>query len=77
MSPLAALLMTILQKGSWAAGGLSLLFAGILLSQRWQPEGGFAFQKGDVGFLILLGLLFVFAVYLVRSIGKELGKPRG
>jgi hypothetical protein len=34
MSPLARVLMMILQKGSWAAAGLLALFAGILLWQR-------------------------------------------
>jgi hypothetical protein len=72
MSPLISVLMTILQKGTWVAGGLLALFAGILLWQRYTPEG-FAWQAGDKGFLGLLGVLFVLAVFLVRSIGKEIG----
>jgi hypothetical protein len=71
MSPLARLLMTILQKGSWAAGALMVLFAGILLYQRWTPSG-FLFEKGDVGFLGVLVALFLLAVYLVRGIKKEI-----
>lgn len=70
MSPLSRILMTILQKGSWVAGGLMALFAGILLWQRYTPEG-FVWQQGDKGFLGLLVVLFLVAVYLVRSIGKE------
>jgi hypothetical protein len=70
MSPLARLLMGILQKGAWVAAVLVALFAGILVWQRHTPQG-FVWQQGDKGFLILLGLLFVFALYLVRSIGKE------
>ncbi len=73
MSPLARVLMGILQKGSWVAGGLLGLFAGILLWQRYTPEG-FAWQQGDKGFLILLVALFLFAVYLIRSFKKELEK---
>jgi hypothetical protein len=70
MSPLARVLMGILQKGSWVAAGLLALFAGILLWQRYTPQG-FAWQQGDKGFLGLLTVLFLLAVYLVRSIGKE------
>jgi hypothetical protein len=70
MSPLARVLMGILQKGAWIAAALVALFAGILVWQRYTP-GGFIWQQGDKGFLILLGVMFVFAVYLIRSIGKE------
>jgi hypothetical protein len=76
MSPLARVLMGILQKGSWFAGGLLLLFAGILLWQRYTPEG-FAWQQGDKGFLGLLVVLFLLAIYLVRSFKRELDKPGG
>ena len=70
MSPLARFLMVILQKGSWAAAALLALFAGILLFQRWTPDG-LELQKGDVGFLGVLGVLFLLAVYLVRGIARE------
>jgi hypothetical protein len=76
MSPLARLLMTILQKGSWAAAALLALFAGILLYQRWTPAG-FVFEKGDVGFLGVLVALFLLAVYLVRGIKKEIDSSGG
>ncbi len=72
ISPLVSVLMRILQKGSWVAGGLLALFAGILLWQRYTPAG-FVWQAGDKGFLGLLVVLFALAVYLVRSIGKEIG----
>lgn len=76
MSPLARILMSILQKGTWVAGGLLALFAGILLWQRYTPEG-FVWQQGDKGFLGLLVVLFVFAIYLVRSFKKEMDRPGG
>lgn len=76
MSPLARILMSILQKGSWVAGGLVALFAGILLWQRYTPEG-FAWQAGDKGFLGLLVVLFLLAIYLVRSIAKEVRNNSG
>lgn len=74
MSPLARFLMSILQKGSWVSGALLLLFAGLLLYQRMTPEGGVAFQQGDIGFLVVLAVLFALAVYLVRSIAKEINR---
>lgn len=76
MSPLAKVLMTILQKGSWAAAALILSFAGILLYQRFTPEG-FVFQKGDFGFLGLLAVMLLVAVYLVRGIKKEIENASG
>jgi hypothetical protein len=76
MSPLARVLMGILQKGTWVAGGLLLLFAGILVWQRYTPSG-FAWQQGDKGFLGLLGVLFLLAVYLLRAFKKEMDKPGG
>jgi hypothetical protein len=76
MSPLARILMGILQKGTWVAGGLLILFSGILLWQRYTPDG-FAWQQGDKGFLGLLAVLFALAVYLVRSFKKELDNPGG
>jgi hypothetical protein len=74
MSPLARILMGILQKGSWVAAGLLVLFGGILVYQRWTPQG-LVLQRGDVGFLVLLGLLFLFALYLVRGIKQEMNGP--
>lgn len=70
MSPLAKVLMKILQNGSWAAAVLIICFAGILFYQRHTPEG-FVFQKGDFGFLGVLAVMLLVAVYLVREIGKE------
>jgi hypothetical protein len=76
MSPLARVLMGILQKGTWVSGGLLMLFAAILLWQRYTPQG-FAWQDGDKGFLGLLVVLFALAIYLVRSFKKEMDKPGG
>jgi hypothetical protein len=73
MSPVAGVLMIILQRCSWVAAALVTLFAGILVWQRYTPAG-FVWQPGDKGFLVMLGVLLVFAVYLIRSIGKEVGK---
>ena len=61
MSPLARVLMLILQRGAWVAAGLVALFAGILVWQRYTPEG-FVWQQGDTGFLGLLTVLCLLAV---------------
>jgi uncharacterized sodium:solute symporter family permease YidK len=76
MSPLARILVGILHKGSWAAAALIICFAGILLYQRWTPDG-FVFQKGDFGFLGVLAALLILAVYLVRGMRKEMDNPGG
>jgi hypothetical protein len=76
MSPLARVLILILQRGTWLAGGLLVLFAGILVWQRYTPAG-FVWQKGDFGFLGLLAVLFLLVVYLVRSFKKEMDNPGG
>jgi hypothetical protein len=77
MSPLARILMGVLQKGAWGAAGLILLFAGLMCYQRYQPGTGFVFKDGDFGFLAVLLALLVLAVYLVRGIKKEMQKPGG
>jgi hypothetical protein len=76
MSPLLRVLMGVLHKGSWAAGVLLAIFAGILLWQRWTPDG-LVLKQGDTGFLTVLGVLFLLALYLIRSIGKEMDTPGG
>jgi|JI8StandDraft_1071087.scaffolds.fasta_scaffold592569_2 hypothetical protein len=76
MSPLARFLMSILSKGAWASGALLLVFATILLWQRWTPQG-LVLQKGDLGFLAILAALFLLALYLVRGIKKEMDNPGG
>lgn len=77
MSPLAGILMRILHKGAWAACVLIVLFAGILLYQRYSAEAGFVFKQGDFGFFSVLAALLLLAVYLVRGIRKELNNPGG
>jgi hypothetical protein len=76
MSPLAQILMGILRYATWIAAGLLLLFAGILLMQRRTAEG-IVLQQGDTGFLVVLGVLLVIAVYIIRGIKREIKKPGG
>ncbi len=72
MSPLAKLLMGILRNGSLAALVLLVVFAGILVWQRTSPDGTLLLTRQDYGFLAVVGLLVLLAVYLVRAIGKEI-----
>ncbi|MBL8791610.1 MAG: hypothetical protein JNM45_14030 [Rhizobiales bacterium] len=72
MSPLARIFLNVLHKGSWASAVLLGLFAGILLWQRWDGNN-LVLKQGDTGFLVVLGLLFMLAVYLIRAIRRELG----
>ncbi len=77
MSPLARVLVSILNKATWGAGVLLLAFAGILIFQRLTPEGSVIFKQGDLGFLGVLAALFLLAVYIIRSIKKEMERPGG
>jgi hypothetical protein len=76
MSPLAKLLMKVLQKGSWGAGALCAIFACILLYQRYTPDG-FVFKQGDIAFFSVLAVLLLLAIYLVRGIAKEIRENSG
>jgi hypothetical protein len=71
MSPLAKLLVSILRWGSMGSAGLLTLFAGIFLWQKWTPAGPVLSQQ-DWGFLAVLMALLLLAVYLIRSIAKEI-----
>jgi hypothetical protein len=73
--PLGAMLMTILKYGVWIAGALLLLFGGISVWQTRQPDGSFLMTQQDWTFLGVLAVLFALAVYLVRSISKEIETP--
>ena len=75
MSPLGAVLLSILRWGSCGAAALLVLFAGILLYQRRTSSGAIELQQGDLAFLGVLGALLILAVYLVRGIASELRKP--
>lgn len=74
MSPLSRILMHLLRAGSWGAIAFLLSFAGLLLYQRLTPEGSIALGKTDYGFLTVLAVLLLLAVYLVRGIGREVNR---
>ncbi len=72
---LGAMLMTILKYGVWGAGALLLLFGAISVWQTRQPDGSFLMTRQDWTFLGVLVALFALAVYLFRSITKEIEHP--
>jgi heme A synthase len=73
-SPISRLILVILHRGSIATVALMLLFIGINLWQHITPDKQLVIEGNDRGFLGVMVVLLVFAIYLVWSIGKELKK---
>ena len=71
MSPLAKLLVSFLRWGSMGSAGLLAIFVVIFLWQKWTPTG-LVLSRQDYGFLGVLVVLMVFALYLIRAIAKEI-----
>ena len=71
MSPLAKLLVSVLRWGSMGSAGLLVVFAGVFLWQKWQPDG-LHLTRQDWGFLGVLVALLLLALYLVRAIKREI-----
>jgi hypothetical protein len=71
MSPLATILMSILRKGTIATMALLVLFAGIFLWQKHTPEG-WVLNRQDWGFLSVIGIMMLVALYLTYAIAKEI-----
>ena len=75
ISPAAKLIMLVLRNGSIAAAALMALFIGINLWQHITPDHQLVIEGNDRGFLGVMIVIMLFALYLVWSIGKELKKP--
>jgi hypothetical protein len=75
MSPLASLLMRILRNGAIAAAALLVLFITIAVYQALGPNWDVNGLQNEAGFIGVLVAMLMLAIYLVRSIGKELDKP--
>ncbi len=74
-SPVGKLILLVLRNGSIGAAALMVLFIAINLWQHITPEKQLVIEGNDRGFLGVMVLLLVFALYLVWSIGRELKKP--
>ena len=73
-SPVGKLILLVLRNGSIGAAALMVLFIAINLWQHITPDHQLVIEGNDRGFLGVMVVLLVFAVYLVWSIGKELKK---
>lgn len=73
MSPLGRLILRAMRAGSLFSAGCILLFMGILIWQKWLSQSAPAqASNGDFFFLGFLALFFVGAIWLARSVSKEL-----
>jgi hypothetical protein len=72
MSPLGRLILRAMRAGSIFAAGCVLLFMGILIWQKWLSQSAPPAKNADFVFLAVLALLFVGALWLARSVNKEL-----
>ena len=75
MSPLAKILLHILRSGSMGAAALLVLFAGISVYQKITPDGQLVMARQDWGFLGVLAVILLLALYLIRAIAKEITTP--
>jgi hypothetical protein len=73
-SPIGRLIMVVLRNGSIGAAALMALFIAINLWQHITPDKQLVIEGNDRGFLGVMVVLLVFAIYMVWSIGKELKK---
>ena len=73
-SPIGRLILVVLRNGSIGATALMALFIGINLWQHITADHQLVIEGNDRGFLGVMLVLLVFALYLVWSIGRELKK---
>ena len=68
MSPLQRLLLKAMRYASLVA---AILLLGFLVLVLWQT-GGTEFTTQDYGFMAIVALMFLGAVWLFRAIGREM-----
>ncbi len=73
-SPIGRLILVVLRNGSIGAAALMALFIGINIWQHITPDGQLLIKGNDRGFLGVMIVLLLFALYLIWSIGKEMRK---
>lgn len=72
MSPLARLILRAMRASAVGAAGFVVLVIGIEAAKRWAAGGLGAVSRGDIGFFAVLAALLFGALYLARSITREL-----
>jgi hypothetical protein len=77
MTPLLSILMRVLRAGAVGTAGLSALFLGIEFWKRSTQTGFDSMSRQDIGLFVILGLLLLGALWLARSITRELSGKSG
>jgi len=72
MSPLARLILRAMRVGAVGAAGFVVLVIGIEAAKRWVGGGFGSMSRTDVSFFAVLAALLLGAIYLARSITREL-----
>ncbi len=71
MSPLQRLLLKTMR---YASLGTAILLLGFLILTLWQKVGS-DFTTQDYGFMGMVGLMLLGALWLFRAIGREMDNP--
>jgi uncharacterized membrane protein len=71
MSPLQRLLLMSMR---YASLGAAILLIAFLVLALWQRAGA-DFTTQDYGFIAIVGLMLLGAVWLFRAIGREMDNP--
>ena len=71
MSPLQRLLLKAMRYASLSA---AILLLGFLVLALWQKSGA-DFTTQDYGFIGIVALMLLGALWLFRAIGREMDKP--
>ena len=72
MSPLGILILRVMRAGAVGAAGFVVLVIGIEIWKRWNFGGLASMTSGDYTFFGVLGIMLVGALWLTRSITREL-----
>ena len=71
MSPLGILLMKVLRWGTIAAAAFVLMVIGV---EGWKHWMAGTMSRADTSFMVVLVVMLVGALWLVRSIAREIRK---
>ena len=69
MSPLARIILTVMRYTAFAIAGFVAL---VIALQFWNHSGGAAWTRQDVSFVVVLVVMLLGALWLARSVRKEL-----
>ncbi len=72
MSPWARLILRAMRVGVLGVAGFAVLFICIKAAQHWVAGGFGSMSRADATFFAVLAVLFLGALYLARSITREL-----